>query len=140
MIKFTPAIVDDIAEIAEWINLDGDHQNKGIPANWWLTGNDCITAGCIEDQSGPVMYLRIDAEGDFVRGHIQFGPESRVSKKRTALVLLEGLPAVALEMKKKGFKGILFESTCPSLIAFMNKLKFNRVTDTNDYLLLFEEN
>lgn len=140
MIKFTPAIVDDIAEIAEWISADPDHQNKNIPANWFLTGNDCILSTCIEDKSGPVMYLRIDTENDRARLHVQFAPPNQVSKIRTAKVLLEALPVVNLEMKKKGFKGLLFESTCPSLIAFMNKLKFDHVVDTNDYLLLFEEN
>ena len=82
--------------------------------------------------------MRLDAEGEMLRLATQFGPESEVSKKRLVVGLLSmGIPAIVKFGKDQGFKGIVFESTSESLVAFMSRQGFKHVND-NDYALVFE--
>lgn len=85
------------------------------------------------------MYMRLDQEADLMRFHTQFAPENEVSKKRVVDTILAGLPAIQGEAMKRNLKGLVFESTSKSLIAFMAKLGFKALENTNDYVLKFEE-
>lgn len=139
--KFSPTIIDDIPQIEKWIELDPDHQNR-MSADWWLTGNDCLLAFCVEDEIGPVMYVRLDAEGNLARLHTQFGPPSDISKERVVNVLTSGFPVMAKEIASQGYKGIIFESVSRRLIRFMSKLNFthhDKHDNGSDYVLNFAE-
>jgi hypothetical protein len=105
---------------------------------WWLTGNDCVVAACVEDEMGPVFYFRVDKENELARLHVQFAPEAEVSKKRLITALLESIPKLAEAMSKQGFKGIVYESISESLIKFgSSQLGFCPLSG-NDYILRFE--
>lgn len=135
--KFTPAIPDDLPQIAEW--LAADPSKAGVLPEWFLTGADCIVAFCVEDESGPVLYCRFDREGDLARMHTLFMPEDPTSKKRIACMLLDGFSKVAeLLATDFGIRGVVFESTSPSLIAFMAGLGFNHIGQ-HDYAMAFRD-
>jgi hypothetical protein len=142
MITFSSSVVDDVQQIEDWTAADPYHQNQKDPF-WWLTGNDCLIAGCVEDESGPVLYFRFDEDEGFARLHTQFAPEDQVSKKRVAVAIFEAIPVISLVLKSDGLEGIVYESTSPSLIQFMSGMGFKprpggkEVLD--DYVLVFEE-
>ena len=128
MIKFTPTIPDDIEQIERWIAWDDDHRGK-VTGKWWLEGN--VLSCCAEDRGGPVMYLRIDRESDRVRMHIQFAPANEVSKIRVAGAFIDGLPRMKFQMKKMGFREIVFESCSKPLVRFMEKFGFRAIGEGN---------
>lgn len=133
----TPTTREDIPQIQEWIEADSYHKDD---PNWTpeslLTGNGEL-AFCLMDDQGPLCFVRLNAEGERLRLSTQFGPESEVSKKRLVTGLLSsGIPAIIEFGKQKGFRGIVFESTNPSLIVFMGKQGFF-LDKGNDYKLAF---
>ena len=142
MIKFTPTTLDDQPQICDWIKSDPYHC-QGVDATmpgWWVTGSDCLVAGCIEDASGPAMYFRMDKENGLVRLHTQFAPVSQVNKLRVVRVIKEAMPALEILAKSKGGKGFVFESTSLTLTGFMRRLGFEPVLDgRDDYVKMFEE-
>ena len=133
--KFSPAISDDLPRIAEWIGADPS--KRDTPAEWFLTGTECIFAACVEDQSGPVMYVKLIREGSLARLHTLFiAPETAASKRRIVSVMLEGFPKLVAVLGEQGLTGIVFESISESLVAFMTKFGFKHA-DQNDYELMF---
>jgi hypothetical protein len=143
MIKFSPTLIDDRLQLLEWIQAESTHRDLvdlGDPF-WWFTGQDCLVAGCIEDEHGPVLYFRLDRDGEFVRICVQFAPEDQVSKIRVIKTLSKAMIAWTFLAKEKGAEGLVFDSINPSLVKFM-KRKFNfvdRADAINDYVLWFEE-
>jgi hypothetical protein len=135
MINFSLSTPDDLPQIAEWISADPYHQHLGQP-EWWITGNG-ILAFCLMDDVGPLTYVRLDDEGEYARIHIQFAPEEVVSKRRLVVGLIRGLQMVLSFIKDRGYKGLVFESVSPTLIAFFQKQGFKPVGGT-DYRLDFE--
>lgn len=139
MAKITVTTEADLSQIQEWINADSYH--KDVPrctAEGLLTGNGALTFR-LQDDEGPLCFVRLDAEGEFLRLSTQFGPESEVSKRRLVTGLLStGIPAITMFGKENKYKGIVFESTSPTLIAFMDKQGF-RLKSGDDYVLVFEE-
>ena len=138
MVNFNNAIEDDKPQIAEWIAADPHHANQ-YEADYWLTGNDCFLACCLDDESGPVMYIRFDREdGDILRLRTQFAPEDQVSKERTGKAILEAIPGfIAGVQKEYGIKGIIFETENPALAGFMRKHFGFKSAGEKDYLLMF---
>ena len=139
MTELRPTVREDLPQIQEWIQADPYHKDD---PNWTpeslLTGNGEL-AFCLTDDQGPLCFVRLNAEGERLRLSTQFGPEEEVSKKRLVAGLLSyGIPAIIELGKQRGFKGIVFESFSPSLIAFMEKQKFFAVGG-NDYAIVFEE-
>jgi hypothetical protein len=130
-----PTTVEDIPVLSRWIQADPYHRDHLDPL-WWLTGTDCRLAYKVVDDEGTTLYMRTDIDGDRLRLHTQFGTEE-VSKKRTATSLLWGWPAMIQLAKKDGLRGCVFESTSPTLIAFMAKQRF-KPAGNNDYEFLFE--
>jgi hypothetical protein len=131
-VNFSPSIDSDLDQLKEWIDKDPYHKDQ--PADWWLTGNGYLSCA-LQDDKGPVFYLRFDQEGDLLRMSTQFAPESEVSRIRVAKAILKTFPKFIESMRPK-FKGIVFESISPELIGFMSKLGFNK-TNGDDYVLLF---
>jgi len=138
MVKLTPTLPSDLEKIQKWIQVDPWHKDETRhSAEFLLTGNGLLTF-CLTDDNGPICFVRLDAEGEMLRLATQFGPESEVSKKRLVVGLLSmGIPAIVKFGKDQGFKGIVFESTSESLVAFMSRQGFKHVND-NDYALVFE--
>jgi hypothetical protein len=129
----------DLPQIAEWIKADPWHRDDPRhQPEFLLTGNGLMTF-CLTDKEGPLCYVRLDAEGEVMRLATQFAPESEVSKRRLVHGLLsEGIPFIIAFGRESGYKGIVFESTSPSLIAFMGKMGFKSVGG-DDYQLTFGE-
>lgn len=132
--KFTPTIIDDLPQISEWAAADPFHQNQNVPS-WWLSGT-CWLAACFEDNKGPVVYIKVE-EGDYYRLHCQFAPSEIVSKRRLIVSMLKGLPILLEQIGETKAKGVVFQSTNPSLIKFLSSLNF-QPSENDDYVLRFE--
>jgi len=142
MINFTPTLKDDEPQILEWTKADPYHFRGADTSSpsWWITGSDCLVACCIDDESGPVLYFRLDKEGEFVRMHVQFAPIDQVSKRRVISSISQAMPALQVMAQQNGGKGFVFQSVSSLLIRFMGHLGFKpRPNFEDDYLLLFEE-
>ena len=138
MIKITDTTPQDVEQIQEWLDADPWHRDEvRNDPNFMVTGQG-LQSFCVQDEKGPVFFIRFDAEGELVRVAIQFPPESLVSRQRIALGLKYGaVSAVKIFGTKHGFKGAVFESVNPELIAFMNRFGFESAGN-NDYVLRFE--
>lgn len=133
-----PAVVADLPEIEAWSREDIDSTHHSIPGNFWLTGNGYLTLK-VADEQGTCFYVRFDKEQDGLRFHTQFASESVVSKKRNVDAILGTLPKF-IEMVKKDFQFIVFETTFPKLAFFMQvALGFRLVEGSNDYRLSLVE-
>lgn len=126
----------DIERIKRWISVDPYHKDGDIPPEDLLTGKGKLCF-CLTDSDGPLCYVRLDSEGgDLLRLATQFGPREEVSARRLVVGMLEaGIPAILHFAKDKGYKGVIFRSTSPSLIAFMKKQEFEWLKE-NDYMRL----
>ena len=137
MINLTPSTLNDIEQLTEWIAHDPYHFHQGQP-DWWLTDADgSLLAFCLMDTRGPLTYVRLDLEGEYIRIHTQFAPESVVSKRRLVVGMIECMKNL-IQFYKPHAKGMIFNSVNPSLAAFMGKhLGFESV-GSDDYRLDFE--
>lgn len=133
--KFRSSDQQDYNRIAEWIDRDIFHFGKMTP-EYWLPCPEALYSFCLEDDQGPVLYLRVDKEGDLFRFHMQFAPEEQVSRLRTAKALFKIFDPLVSEFKKEG-KGIIFKSTNDPLIRFMERKGFVSCGN-DDYLLQWE--
>lgn len=140
--KFIESTSDDIDQLEEWIAQDPYHKDCLDPL-WWLTGVEgSFLCFCLQDSHGPTMYVRTDKENDLLRLHIQFGPESEVSKHRVVKSIIRGWPQLEYIRKQEQMKGFIFRSKSKSLINFM-EAKFGFMTSqsgNDDYILAFEDN
>ena len=141
MIKFTPTTLIDVPQITEWIQADPYHRDQGRP-EWWV-GSGALLAFCLSDDAGPLTFVRLDREGEYVRIHTQFAPLIEVSKRRLLVGMVYAMEELIEIHKNKTiwdpiWKGMIFESVNPSLVAFMDKrFGFKSVGD-DDYRLDFE--
>lgn len=133
--KFTPPTFDDIEQIQEWIAQDPYHRHQGQP-EWWL-GDGALLAFCLMDDVGPLTYVRLDAEGEYVRIHTQFAPKSVVSQERLRPGIVAAMGALKTVYSSRKFKGFVFESVSPLLIRFMRQFGFKPIGG-NDYRADFE--
>jgi hypothetical protein len=136
MIKLTPSTEQDIERITGWIAQDVYHSGR-MSAEWWLTGNGLLSYR-LQDDKGPMMYVRTDVDNDLMRLSTQFAPESEVSKLRVVKSLIWALPKMEYLAKQNQLRGFVYESTSKSLIDFMNKLGFIALDNTDDYVLYFD--
>jgi hypothetical protein len=137
VINFSPSTFEDIAQLTEWISNDPYHFHQGQAA-WWLTGSEgSLLAFCLMDARGPLAYVRLDREGEYIRIHTQFAPKSVVSNRRLVVGMIAAVKKLE-EVYQLQAKGFVFNSVNESLIAFMgNHLKFTSVGN-DDYQLDFE--
>lgn len=126
--------MNDAAQLREWIRRDPYHFYWSTP-DMWLTGNGLL-AFRLEDDAGPLTYVRLDEEGEYVRLSTQFAPRDVVSKKRLMPGIVECLKRLTGFYTGR-YKGFVFYSLNPSLVAFMAKQGFNPIGDDN-YRLDFE--
>jgi hypothetical protein len=136
VIKFDSSIEDDIPQLEEWIAYDPYHFRQEQPS-WWLTGSGLLSF-CLMDERGPLCYVRLDEEGEYIRIHTQFAPEAVVSKRRL-LVGMNQCMLKLIEVYHPTKRGMVFNSVSPSLIAFMGKRFSFMSVGGDDYQLDFEE-
>lgn len=137
MINFSTSTLDDVDQIKEWAEHDPYHfvtEN----AEWWLTSQGFLSF-CLQDEIGPICYVRLDSEDGLTRLHTQFAPETIVSKKRLIVGMLEAIKTTIPYLMSKGSQGIIFNSVSPSLIEFMDKQLGFKAVGNDDYKLIFEE-
>jgi hypothetical protein len=134
--RFDPST--DIEQIKAWTLADPYHYRQDQP-EWWLTNAEgSLLVFCLTDNQGPVAYVRLDAEGEDVRIHTQFAPESIVSKRRLVVSMIQCMVKLTELAIKVSAKGMIFNSVNPSLIAFMDKRLGFKPVGQNDYRLDFE--
>lgn len=126
--------LEDVPRIQTWTAADPYHNNVNLP-EWWLTGQGAI-AFRLDDASGPVAYFRIDSGHPDFRLNCQFAPTEIVGKRRLIRAMLELFPVVISFAKQDGGKGLVFNSTSPTLTRFMGRLGFLPIGD-DDYRFEF---
>jgi hypothetical protein len=136
MIKFTASTISDIPQIAEWIAADPYHKHQGQP-EWWLTGSGLLTF-CLQDDKGPLTFVRLDEEGEHVRIHTQFAPKEIVSQRRLLLGMIDCLTELVKIYRTQSRAGLIFNSVSPTLVAFMEKCFDFKSVGGDDYRLDFE--
>lgn len=136
MITFTASTLGDIEQIKEWTARDPYHFHQGQP-EWWL-GEGSLLAFCLTDMKGPLTYVRLDAEGEYVRIHTQFAPLPVVSKRRLVAGVIEAVETLVVYYREMGKKGLIFNSINSSLVAFMGKYLGFKSVGSDDYQLNFE--
>ena len=137
MYKLSESTQQDIEQLTEWIQSDPYHKDCLNPT-WWLTGNGALSY-CLMDSKGPTMYVRTDIEGWKLRLHCQFAPESEVDKSRVIKSIIWALPRMEKFARDNQLSGLIYQSTSPSLISFM-QMKFGFVpTENNDHIMVFRE-
>lgn len=134
-IKFSGVSEEDLPRLTEWIEADQWH--CGGPAPWWISPESVVTAR-LDDEEGPVMYIRINRDGERVRLNTQFAPEIAVSKKRVATAISDALPRIVEVMRHQDATGIIFSSESPLLIGFMSRHGFQSVGN-DDFWFSFQE-
>jgi hypothetical protein len=138
MIKFTPSTTDDLQQLQEWIANDPYHFHQGQP-EWWLSeAAGSLFAFCMVDDKGPLTYVRLDVEGEYVRIHTQFAPKELVSHRRLIVGMLQAVSSLIVMYRDMGAKGLVFNSISPTLIAFMSKRFDFKSVGNDDYRLDFE--
>jgi hypothetical protein len=131
MLKFIPSVKEDVTQIRDWTADDPWHQNQKNP-EWWLTGSEGFFSCCIQDEIGPVVYLKVEEEVEQFRLHCQFGPRSEVSRRRLLLALNESIPVVLMYLFNRG-KNVVFNSSNPSLVKFMESKGFRPAEPVGEY-------
>jgi hypothetical protein len=135
MIKVKETTPQDVKQIREWIAADPFHagDERWSQPELMMTGHGMLSC-CVQDDMGPVFYMKLQEDGDYVRVIVQFGPETAVSKRR----VIKALVYMAIPIMK-GFaegsekRGVVFESYSPELIRFMDKQGFKPVEGSNDF-------
>lgn len=127
-----PLLKSDKAIIDEWIARDADHSAKHMTEEFFREQNSLAFA--IDDNRGPVMYVRINPmPGEVARLHIQFDEGQH---RRTAVALAREFPAVRARIEKANLRYILFDSASEPLVRFCQKhFHFIRIADSNFYIL-----
>jgi hypothetical protein len=119
MVKFRAVTEDDRHMLSEWIASDKGHAGKVGP-DFWMDGSALASVYVIEDEKGPVMAVRSEADRDTMRLHIQFCN----SPRRSLNSLQEGYPVVRADAKNRGFRCMTFSSCSPALIRFLSGMGF----------------
>jgi hypothetical protein len=135
--KLSESTEQDIEQLTEWIRHDPYHKDCLNPT-WWLTGNGALSY-CLMDSKGPTMYVRTEIDGWKLRLHTQFAPLSVVDKTRVMKAIIWAIPVMEKFAKDNGLSGLVYQSTSPSLISFM-QIKFGFVLAGNsDFVMVFRE-
>ena len=137
MINLSSSTLGDLPQLNEWISADPYHRHQGQP-EWWLTGNGLL-AFCLMDNAGPLTYVRLDDEGEYVRINTQFAPREIVSQRRLVVGMLKCMNVLTDLYKTQNKKGFVFQSISPTLIAFMSKRQGFSSIGNDEYRVDFEE-
>jgi hypothetical protein len=119
VIKFRRTVPEDLLTIERWIELDEGH--RGMDANFWMATAKGISCYAIEDEQGPLIFVRQEASGEETVLHVQF---ANCARKKIFNALREGYPLVAEDARQRGFKRVRFDSESPALIRTMLEMGF----------------
>lgn len=123
MIYLTPSVESDIEQLTRWINKDPYHRDIVNPI-WWLTGalGSCLGFR-LDDETGPVAYVRLDEENkdNLLRLHTQFAPREEVEKLRLVRAMYMCIPTVKKFCIQRNASGIVFQSKSEPLIGLMKR-------------------
>lgn len=127
MIGLRPATEEDKLHLAKLFSLDQWHVKEHVED--WLS----VEITTFFDAQGPVFFMAFTDEGKTLRLHSQFNVMEKYRTAKAIPVVLEIIKGVALE---NGYTRLVFWSESPSMIAFMEKLKFRKQGE--DYVLSLE--
>ena len=119
MILFRRTEPSDLLMLSDWIVNDPFHREKLTP-EFFLETKEGVSCYTIEDEHGPVAFMREEVEGEDVRLHAQF-PAGR---RRLMAAIDEGFPIILAEAREKGFRRIRFELENAALIKAMLRFGF----------------
>jgi hypothetical protein len=119
MISFRRTVPEDLLAIERAVELDKAH--RGMDANFWTATAKGISCYVVEDEQGPLIFVRQEALVETTVLHLQF---VNCSRKKIFSALREGYPLVAEDARQRGFKFVRFESQSPALIRTMMDLGF----------------
>jgi hypothetical protein len=120
MITFRRTVPEDIVLISDWITQDEGHRD--LPANFFIECGPGVSSYTIEDEQGPVIFVRQERETEQItRLHTQFVPNDRI---RVVTALNDAYPVVAADALARDFKQIRFESRSAALVKFMFRFGF----------------
>jgi hypothetical protein len=120
MISFRRTVPEDLLTIERWIEADEAH--RGTDANFWIATAKGISCYGIEDEQGPLIFVRQEAVTETtVLLHVQF---ANCGRKKIFNALRESYPLVAEDARRRGFKFVRFESQSPALIRTMMDMGF----------------
>jgi hypothetical protein len=137
MMKLLPINQSDLRLLQEWMLVDVDPDHHDADPAIFLTGSagTLLTFQIDDDEATPAMFVRISREGDAARIEIEFAPEAVVSRRRVAGSIATVFPKIIEFLQSQGILSIIYDSVSPSLIKFLMQYKFERVAETNDYVL-----
>jgi hypothetical protein len=136
----------DLPEIIDWLNSDPFHKDDDNDPTFLMTWNCLkpplglgVIAFKVVDDIGTICFMRVDRDGELGRISTQFGPESEVSKRRVIVGLSKlGIPMCIEAAQEAGLRGVVYESTNPTLIAYCHKKFSFEPLVKDDYVLKFE--
>jgi len=140
MIRLTETTPQDIPQIREWLDADPWHRGDSRNDPELMTTGNGVLAFCLQDDKGPIVFIKLIEVGETLRVAMQFAPRAVVSKRR----LIEALITVGFPIMKGyatgwGCKALAFESKNPSLLRFCSRNGFENVEGTNDFCYYTEE-
>lgn len=127
MIGLRPATEADRLHLAKLLSLDQWHQRENVED--WLS----VEITTFLDAHGPIFFMAFTEEGKTLRMHSQF---NAMEKYRTAKAIPDALEIIANVARENGYTRLVFWSESPSMIAFMEKLKFRKQGE--DWILPLE--
>lgn len=113
MIRFRANSPEDILTIADWISRDKLHRH--IEPVFFTEVAPNVSCYVVEDERGPVMFIRQEVEGQNVRLHAEFTE----GRDRLAKAIGEAYPMWAANLRSLGFRQIRFELESSALIKLM---------------------
>jgi hypothetical protein len=135
MVKLGVSSQEDIERIQKWTDADPYHQGQRNP-EWWLTGTGFLSFR-LDDDSGPLVYVKVVKEDSRYRIHCQFAPQEEVSKSRLARGLVQSVPVVMKYLSEQGGSAAVFNTISDSLGVFLMSQGF--VPEDNcEYVLHFQ--
>jgi hypothetical protein len=117
MIGLRPATEEDKLHLAKMFSRDQWHVKEHVED--WLS----VEITTFFDAQGPVFFMAFTDEGKTLRLHSQFNVMEKYRTAKAIPQVLDIIKGVALE---NGYTRLVFWSESPSMIAFMEKLKFRK--------------
>lgn len=135
VVKLTSSTIEDLERIQSWADKDSYHHGQNEPS-WWLTGTGFLSFR-LDDDSGPLVYVKVVKEDSRYRIHCQFAPQEEVSKSRLARGLVQSVPVVMKYLSEQGGSAAVFNTISDSLGIFLMSQGF--VPEDNcEYVLRFQ--
>jgi hypothetical protein len=120
--KYRKIEPEDRLLIEDWISQDSDHAGR-CTADFWLPQETNVDKPFVQsfvvtdDLDHPLMFVRAE---NLLRLHIQFGPNKRVNAK----ALMDFIPTIERDAKKRRYKQIIWESISKPLIMFARQFGY----------------